>query len=182
VDIIVCDGAIVPLHELGIVPKAIIGDLDSIPDSLRRLYSGILHRIGEQESNDLTKAVRYAAGQGYGSAVILGATGLREDHTIGNISLLLDYSRIINDIEMISDYGVFTPVRGSRVFSSRPGQQVSIFAPRCGAWISSEGLRWELRNKRPESWWECTLNEAVGEEFRLSVSGEDAGAVVFRLF
>ncbi|MDR0538503.1 MAG: thiamine diphosphokinase [Tannerellaceae bacterium] len=180
-DVIACDGAIIKLHERNISIQAIVGDLDSVPKNLQQRYASLLHRVEEQETNDLTKAVNYARSAGYEKAIILGATGLREDHTLGNISLLLDYSYIINEIEMISDFGIFTPVREKMTFASWPGQQVSLFTPRPGARLTTAGLRWELADMCPISWWRCTLNEAIGESFSVSVSG-DAGAIVYRLF
>ena len=53
----------------------------------------ILHRISDQETNDQTKAVNFLLAQGKRRIAIIGATGNREDHTLGNISLLSDYLR-----------------------------------------------------------------------------------------
>ncbi len=65
--------------------------MDSIPGDLREKYAGKIITIKDQEINDLTKAVYFAQNVGQEEIVILGATGLREDHTLGNISLLADY-------------------------------------------------------------------------------------------
>jgi len=64
--------------------------------------------------------------------VIVGATGKREDHTLGNISLLADYMKTAK-VVMVTDYGIFTPMQGITEFTSHKGQQVSLFrsiAPR----------------------------------------------------
>ena len=45
----------------------------------------------DQETNDLTKAVNYVKTLGFREVLILGATGRREDHTLGNISLLAQF-------------------------------------------------------------------------------------------
>ena len=58
--IIACDGAVQNLHERGLVPSAIVGDLDSIPSEMLRLYADRIHTVEDQEINDLTKAVRFA--------------------------------------------------------------------------------------------------------------------------
>jgi thiamine pyrophosphokinase len=176
---IACDGAVEKLHRQGFVPTAIVGDLDSIPPAMRLRYADRLHRQTEQETNDLTKAVRFAVDSGLTEALIVGATGLREDHAIGNISLLLDYAQLLNRVEMLSDHGLFTPLLGSGSLASRKGQQVSIFTPRPGVEIMrTEGLRWPICRRRLDSWWEGTLNEALGETFSLSFSG--GGLIVFR--
>jgi thiamine pyrophosphokinase len=179
--VIACDGAVGSLHQRGIIPSAIVGDLDSIPDALRRRYADRLHGEAEQDTNDLTKAVRYACNAGLTEALILGATGLREDHTIGNISLLLEYARLLRRVEMLSDYGLFTPLTGcGGSLASVEGQQVSIFTPRPGVEIvRTEGLRWPISQRRLDSWWQGTLNEALGDRFTLHLAGGE-GVIVYR--
>ena len=126
--IIACDGAVQNLHERGLVPSAIVGDLDSIPSEMLRLYADRIHTVEDQEINDLTKAVRFAHASGYRKILILGATGLREDHTLGNISLLTDFAPLFEVVEMLSDYGRFIPVLRTTTLPCTPGQQISIFS------------------------------------------------------
>ena len=101
--VIACDGAIEALDKAGITPAAIVGDLDSIPSCFRERYADRIHIVEDQEINDLTKSVRFAHRSGEQEVLILGATGLREDHTLGNISLLMDYAPLFRRIEMLSD-------------------------------------------------------------------------------
>ena len=82
-----CDGAVIRLDKCGLTPNVIVGDCDSIPASLKSKYSAILHRVEEQETNDLTKTITYLQSTGKKRIAIVGATGKREDHTLGNISL-----------------------------------------------------------------------------------------------
>ena len=177
--VIACDGAAASLHQNGIIPDEIVGDMDSLSHEIRQLYADRVHRIAEQESNDLTKAVRYAAAKGHREALILGATGLREDHTLGNISLLLDYAAEMDRIEMLTDFGLFTPVLNTPEFSGLPGRQISIFAPRPGVHVTTVGLRWPINNRILQSWWQGTLNEVVGSRFEISVTGK-TGVIVYR--
>ena len=88
--VVCCDGAADEYIRRGNVPDVIIGDGDSISEDNRNRYSHLLHRISEQETNDQTKAVRFLLSQGKRHIAITGATGKREDHTLGNISLLID--------------------------------------------------------------------------------------------
>ncbi|MDR1356445.1 MAG: thiamine diphosphokinase [Tannerellaceae bacterium] len=179
--IIACDGAVESLCSRGFVPTAIVGDLDSIPDDLRLRYADRLHGEAEQDTNDLTKAIRFACASHLSDVLILGATGLREDHTIGNISLLLDYAKELDRVEMLCDYGLFTPLLRSGSLACRRGQQVSIFAPHPGVEIvNTEGLRWPIRRRTLTSWWQGSLNEALGDEFTIVLSG--GGVIVYRLF
>lgn len=159
--IIACDGAISQVPHAEVV----IGDGDSVPVE----YHDRLIQICEQEDNDLTKATRYCLAQGWHRIAYLGATGKREDHTLGNISLLMRYFRDFGiDGVMFTDHGFFTPVRGDRTFETFAGQQVSIFNFGC-ADITSEGLRWN--SYAYEQWWQGTLNEALAERFTLHADG-----------
>lgn len=176
--IIACDGAVQNLHERGLIPTAIVGDLDSIPPAMLQLYDDRIHTMEDQEINDLTKAVRFAHSSGFRNLLILGATGLREDHTLGNISLLTDYAPLFDQVEMISDYGRFVPVLQTATLPCIPGQQVSIFSMYpCGE-ITTEGLRWPITRRRLTSWWQGSLNEATGTEFTLTLS-PDARLIVY---
>lgn len=175
--IICCDGAAMNLDEAGFLPFAIVGDMDSIDASLALRFSDRLFPNSDQETNDLTKAVRWAVGEGLKKLVILGATGKREDHTIANISLLAEYA-LIADVTMVTDTGVFTPVLCTRSFESFPGQQVSVFSLTPGTAIASEGLRFPLSGTKLHNWWCGSLNEASGTEFKLVFEG--GRLIVFR--
>ncbi len=178
--IIACDGAVQNLHERGLEPTAIVGDLDSIPQEMLRLYADRIHTVEDQEINDLTKAVRFAHTTGYRKLLILGATGLREDHTLGNISLLMDYAPLFEQVEMLSDYGHLIPVQQTTTLPSTPGQQISIFSTYpCGE-ITTEGLRWPITRRRLTAWWQGSLNEALGNEFTLTLSPEARVIVYFQ--
>lgn len=179
--LIACDGAAERLLQAGIVPTAIVGDLDSLSPALRQRYAERIHPVIDQEINDLTKSLHHAASMGEREVLILGATGLREDHTLGNLSLLLEHAARFDRLVMASDYGWFVPLTHSTTLSSQPGQQVSLFSLQPGGTISSEGLRWPLCERQLTAWWQGTLNEAVGDSFTLTLSPE-ARLLVYRTF
>jgi thiamine pyrophosphokinase len=159
--IVACDGAISHVPQA----EAVIGDGDSVPEAFRSK----LIRIDEQADNDLTKATRYCMENGWKRIAYLGCTGKREDHTLGNISLLMRYFREMGiDGTMFTDYGSFTPAYGNRTFPSMKGQQVSLF--NFGSHqITSEGLRWDAYNF--SEWWQGTLNEALADSFSIISDG-----------
>ena len=88
--IICCDGSINNLDRLNIVPTQIIGDMDSISNELKVKYRSKLIEILDQDQNDLRKSINWLEQNNYKSAIILGATGSREDHSLGNIFTLLE--------------------------------------------------------------------------------------------
>ena len=172
--IVCCDGACEKLLQHGFTPHHIVGDMDSIPPPLQQRFAAILHHFPDQETNDLTKAVKFCIAQGCTSLDIVGATGGREDHTIGNIALLADYAPEIN-VRMVSDTGVFTPLLSSATLHSFAGQKVSIFCLTPETRIIAQGLQYPLDNVIFDSWWKGTLNTATGNNIHLQF---DAGKVI----
>lgn len=177
--LIACDGAVESLVSHRMNPTAIVGDMDSIPERLRLRFADRLHIDKDIETNDLTKAVRYAKERGETEVLILGATGLREDHTLGNISLLMDYVSLFERVEMASDFGLFTPITQTTTFTCQPGQQVSFFSLYPQGTVTTHNLRYPLRDKNLTAWWQGTLNETLGTEFTLTLS-PDARMIVYR--
>ena len=167
--IVCCDGAADSFVATGAVPDAIVGDGDSISAENRAKFGHLLHIISEQESNDQTKAVRFCAGHGKKRIAIVGATGKREDHTIGNISLLIDYRRAGTEVYSFTDYGVFMACNGTTTHKCRKGQQVSIFSITANE-MSSSGLLYPIYDFT--NWWQGTLNECTGNEFTINAEGE----------
>ena len=168
--IICCDGAIDKLITLECQPDWITGDMDSISDSSRELYKDRIVMDSDQERNDLTKAFKLCLKHGWREIVVIGATGEREDHTLANLSLMVDFARQM-DVVLLSDHGIFTPITESTELTSLQGQQVSIFSfdPDCA--IFSSGLKYPLNGIKINRWWQAALNEAVSKEINLDFDG-----------
>lgn len=173
--IVCCDGAMNTFGAKGKFPAAIVGDGDSLAEEYKVRFASIVCHNPDQETNDQTKAVQYCLQQGKKELLILGATGKREDHSLGNISLLADY---INEasVTMATDYGTFTAVKGNSCFKTYPGEQVSVFSLDPVA-ITVSNLLYSIDNRVLTSWWQGTLNQALGNEFTLFTTGR---AIVFR--
>ncbi len=166
--IVCCDGAANRYLANGNKVWRIVGDCDSLAPALMARYSDIVRRFPDQETNDQTKSVRYLSGKGAKRIAIIGATGLREDHTLGNISLLISYLHDGIDARAYTDFGVFIPVIGTREFHCRKGTQVSIF--NFGATgMRADGLRYPIRDF--DSWWQGTLNETIASRFTIYATG-----------
>lgn len=174
--IICCDGAVSKLLHYGKEPYAIVGDLDSLTPELKKQFSSITYRFPSQEDNDLTKAVTFCVEKELNNIAILGATGEREDHTIGNIFLLPLYARK-RSIRMYTDYGWFEVMTHSDELKSYPGQQISIFCNDPHLKINTSRLRYPVKNTPLSMLWMGTLNEATGDSF--SISFEHSSVIVF---
>lgn len=168
--IVACDSAGEALFSHGFTPEAVIGDCDSMSAAFRSEHSDIICKVDEQDYNDLTKATRFCIERGWRRIAYVGCTGRREDHTLGNISLMSFYHTQLGvSPVMVTDYGMFVPARDVATFRSFARQQVSIFNISCTQ-IKGEGLRWQPYAYR--QMWQGTLNEALGEEFTLQGDGE----------
>ena len=172
--LIACDGAWRMALDLGRPPDVVVGDGDSLGEDGREALAqrGIpFIDEAEQETNDLCKAFRYAVRTcgGDGRIAILGATGLREDHSIGNIFHLVDFAAAAPCVALVTDHGVFEPVipPGRSWSVPQKGCAVSVFAPFPGTRMTSEGLRWPLDGVTFDSLWRGTLNRADGDSFAI---------------
>lgn len=173
--VVCCDGAANEYIRRGNRPHAIVGDGDSISEEYKNSFAGIGSYSNDQETNDQTKAVNFCLEQGIKDIIIVGATGKREDHSLGNISLLMDYPETVR-IQMVTDYGFFTPACNDGCFRCYPGQQISIFNFGATA-IRGENLRYPLRDFT--NWWQGTLNETLAEEFKIYAQGR---YLIYRAF
>ena len=168
--IICCDGAIRNLLSFGLEPTMIVGDLDSIDPSLRDTYKDRVYHNPDQETNDLTKSVQWAVANGHRDITILGATGLREDHTLGNISLLGEYISLLDSVRMVTDTGILCAISKTTRFCSCKGQQVSIFSLHPETIVASKNLKYPLP-QHLRAWWCGTLNESLSDNFTITTDG-----------
>jgi thiamine pyrophosphokinase len=167
--VVCCDGGADRYIELGHTPDVIIGDGDSLSEPNRLRFADIIHYNPDQETNDQTKAVRYLLEQGKRSIAIVGATGKREDHTLGNISLLVEYMRMGADVRCYTDHGVFIPCKDTCSFDCQPGLCVSIFNISAHG-MKSTGLQYPIYDFT--ALWQGTLNKCASHQFTIEAVGE----------
>ncbi len=180
--VVCCDSAYgeIKNEELRKKNHVVIGDGDSLSEETKSALGDRWIHVAEQDYNDLHKAMDWATSHFTPYTLhftLLGATGKREDHTLGNISYLVTFAEEHPgvEIEMLTDYGRFIALGPTAHLSpltfhlpSFPHQQVSIFSMNPDNPISSEGLRWPLDGFRARRWWQATLNEALGDSFTLT--------------
>lgn len=84
--LVAADGGAEAVLKAGLVPVAVIGDMDSLgAEALDRL-SDRLHTVSEQESTDFDKALRHIDAS---LVLALGVTGGRFDHELAMVHVLL---------------------------------------------------------------------------------------------
>lgn len=94
--IIAADGGACQAIAAGFHPGVIIGDLDSYKPTGNE--QALIIHDPDQETNDLEKALNYAKNNASEDVIVFGATGKRLDHTLKNLSVLLQFSRQFRSI------------------------------------------------------------------------------------
>ena len=183
--IICCDGALVKFlrNSKSIfgeerLPDLVIGDMDTLSLKMQKKYEDIIIKEDEQDHNDQTKAVRWAMNNidDLEHIYILGATGGRPEHTIGNAGLLMEYTRMFDlegrevTVESVSDFGTMFAVNDTVSLDCGEGRQISIFSPDNTLRIRSEGLAWQTEDVVFDNWWKATLNRADQDTVTLTFS------------
>ena len=167
--VVCCDGAASEYIARSNRPDAIVGDGDSLSQELKSQFSEIIYINPYKETNDQTKAVNFLISKGFNHIAIVGATGTREDHTMGNISLLAEYRRQGLNVRIYTDYGVFVACGGTQQMACKMGQAVSIFNISAKN-LSAEGLQYPIYDFT--RLWQGTLNRTIADEFTISAEGE----------
>ena len=167
--VVCCDGAADEYISHGLTPWRIVGDGDSLSAEAKAKYADIIRINPDQETNDQTKAIEYLASKGIKEIAIVAATGRREDHTLGNISLLIEYLRKELNVRIYTDYGMMVACRGNQSFKCPKGSAVSIFGFGTQG-MQSEGLAYPIRDFT--SWWQGTLNKTTQELFHITCEGD----------
>ena len=178
--VVCCDSAAVTFERRAHrTPDAVVGDLDSLPASYLHRHADIVVRNPGQDDNDLAKAFALCMARGWRDIIILGATGRREDHTIGNIAWLAEFAEKAPKVAMLTDHGIFTVVHApGGAVSTEPGMQISFFGFDANQRLTADGVVFPVKDLALRRWFTATLNEATGRRVRLSFSG--APVIVFR--
>lgn len=177
--IVGCDGATKHLIKHNIEPSVIIGDCDSLNHEIIKRYRHKTIKIAEQNTNDLTKAINYLHSKELDNVIILGATGKREDHTLANIALLVEYNKLLKSVCILSKYGVFTVHNGISQIRCQIGQQISFFALNNNTRISCAGLKWPLDKFNLSNWYNGTLNQATAKIINIETNSD---VILYRSF
>lgn len=172
-------------------PDVVIGDMDSLSKKAAAKFSDIAVRIEEQETNDQSKAFHYILEHfpDVDAIHILGATGKREDHTIGNLSLLMEYARELGGqggaaggrevfVDIVSDWSSAFAITDTCDLNIGEGRSISIISPDNSLKIKSKGLVWPTDNVVFDNLWKATLNRAATDCVRLEFSHPSIALII----
>jgi thiamine pyrophosphokinase len=104
--VVVLDGAINRVLELGIKIDVLLGDFDSKNNSVEQIQAQqkieIVH-TPDQNKTDLQKGIEFLIARNFDAVNIIWATGRRADHNLSNITDIVRYKQQIN-IVLHDDY------------------------------------------------------------------------------
>ncbi|GIL65866.1 hypothetical protein Vafri_19514 [Volvox africanus] len=139
------------------IPDVVIGDLDSVEPDVRKFYEDLRvpfeDMSWDQDSNDLTKAIRWiddkyikAERDTDHQILVLGALGGRLDHTLANLNVLHVYADL--NITLWGDGNLVRLVRRGKALI-KPDRRFE--GPTCGlipiagpVIATSSGLEWNV--------------------------------------
>jgi thiamine pyrophosphokinase len=131
--VICADGGARRLENTALSPTLIVGDMDSLdPGTLAQFESRgvrIIRRPREKDETDTELALHEAFAMAPAEIWIWGALGNRIDHTLANISLLLQGVRRKIGVRLIDSWCELFMLRGKgrAVVDGEEGQTVSLF-------------------------------------------------------
>jgi thiamine pyrophosphokinase len=137
--LVAADGGAAACLAQGAVPRATIGDMDSLDAASRAgLPAGSIHRIAEQDSTDFAKALRNIDA---GFILCAGFLGARMDHAMAAMTQLVRHDG--PPAVLVGCHDLAVHVAGPMAFDLPAGARVSLFpmAPVTGR---STGLVWPI--------------------------------------
>lgn len=131
-------------------PDTVVGDLDSFEGSDKDSFEIVFRP--DQETNDLEKALDLALEERGTHIYVLGATGLRLDQTLKNLSVLKQYNDKFEELRIVDNYGDIRLLDSPFQEEITVGTQVSLF-PLSGkvSGITTIGLKYPLKNEKLEN-------------------------------
>ena len=178
--VVCCDGAADKLLAFGREPDWIVGDLDSVSLETKARFADRAVKFFEQETNDLAKSFRFCMERGLPVSAILGASGAREDHLLGNLGQFAEAALKFPGIRLYTDTGYFCAFSGQGSFEVQPGTQVSIFSFDPAAKLNSSGLKYPLKDLQLTWWYSGTLNEVIKVPFTLETDRDTPILLFFK--
>lgn len=173
--IIALDGAANKLRKLNIKPDVILGDFDSINDSLSFFQTKkvLIVPAKNQDFTDLQKGIQYCDTQNAESIHIICAHGRDEDHHQSNFRTLRKEYKKERPIYLHSETQTLRQAKDETItFDGCVGDKCGIVAAPAGSFTSTglkyNGKNYELNYGHSES----TSNELISDSATVTITGE----------
>lgn len=148
--VVAVDMGLERIHQLGLRPNLIVGDLDSVSNELLAMYpSSIIQRHpAEKNATDTELAISTCINMNcFAEIIICNTLDGRFDHALAIIQNLLEHVASSSRIRVETESQVLFFISSNEVLAGRVGQTISLvpFTPEV-VFSSSEGLQYPLNN------------------------------------
>lgn len=155
----------------GLIPNAVIGDLDSASPRARRTLKNVpfIH-IARQDNTDFDKALHWLAERKFTACAVAGAAGKRMDFTVGNLLAAFTYAKCM-DIVFYGNAWTMRPLVRGLKFTARPSARMSLLPLSACRGVTLKGFKYPLQNAA----WKAgqttgTSNEVCAKRCEISFS------------
>lgn len=134
-DMVICaDSGLIPALQSGLIPHAVIGDMDSLeecgfdrssmPESVLWIQSP-----KEKDMTDTALCMEYAVAQGCDELIIIGGLGGRLDHTLANLQNMVGFSKRGLKISLLDqNTRIFIITDDTKTVEALPGYSLSVLS------------------------------------------------------
>lgn len=170
--IVVLDGALDRVLQLGIKFDVVLGDFDhqSLDEVRERIPPDTtIEYVPDQEKTDLEKGIEFLIQRNFKAVNIIWATGKRSDHYINNIAILARYHQQINQV-MIDDHSRIYPISSGFKKYYAEKENLSLIPLNKVTNIITENLVWNLNGQDLEYPYNTSSSNKVANSGIVSVS------------
>ena len=157
---IFCDSGLKHQQQLNVQPNLIIGDFDSIKKPKTDIETIVLPTV--KDDTDTFYAVKEALKRGFNEYLLIGVTGNRLDHTLGNLSALLYLYNQGKDAKIIDDYSVMQIVDNNPVIIEKAKYFSLLNISGIATGVNIENAKYPLNDATVKSEYSyCVSNELI---------------------
>ncbi len=146
--IVVLDGALRQVLDLGIKFDVVLGDFDHMDlEEIRAMIppDTLIVHTPEQDKTDLEKGIEYLISRDIPAVNILWATGQRSDHYLNNIGILARYHKKL-DMVMLDDHSRIYAIDSGFKKHKNKGENFSLMPLNEVKNLTTTNLEWNLTN------------------------------------
>jgi thiamine pyrophosphokinase len=184
--VVAVDGGGATCLSAGVMPDALIGDLDSIDKTTLRRLTDVGVRVvrfpAEKDETDLELAIAWVRAAGAKTVTVTAASRERLDHTLAAIGAIASAADLQPRLaEPDCDMWVLTPSARSRLTVSGVGRTVTLMAWGGDAVVTVVGAKWPLARDRLTAGSGHGLGNVVTAETGLVVEAHGGCVLVLAL-
>ncbi len=167
--IVAVDGGLDHLTKLGVTPHIIIGDLDSVDREKLSYFEdigvGITKFPEKKDQTDLELALQFVVESGFEKIYLLGATGGRIDHFLGNLYICSNPNFADKEIKLLSKNNELFVCKQNQQIYGQPGDLISLIPiSEQVKGIKTQGLEYPLENEDLNRWEARGISNLMVEE------------------